>query len=66
MEPGMVWLMLVPCVNIVWQFVIAIRVPESLRNEFRDRDQDDGPTMAKPLPLRSDPGNRRRASSATS
>jgi hypothetical protein len=41
MEPGMVWLMLVPCVNFVWQFHIATQVPKSLRNEFRARGQDD-------------------------
>jgi hypothetical protein len=37
MEPGLVWLMFVPCLNIVWQFLIAIRVPDSLRNEFHSR-----------------------------
>jgi len=42
MEPGMVWLMLIPCFNIIWQFFIATRVPGSLRNEFRDRNRDDG------------------------
>jgi CHAT domain-containing protein len=34
MKPGMVWLMLVPCVNFVWQFQIATQVPKSLRNEL--------------------------------
>lgn len=37
MEPGMVWLNLVPCLNIVWQFVTVIRVSESLDNEFYAR-----------------------------
>jgi hypothetical protein len=51
MEPGMVWLLLVPCVNIVWQFLVAIRVPDSLRNEFRDRRQDDGSDYGKGIAL---------------
>jgi hypothetical protein len=51
MEPGMVWLMLVPCVNIIWQFMIAIRVPDSLRNEFRDRGRDDGSDYGKSIAL---------------
>src|SRR4051812_11441749 len=51
MEPGMVWLNLIPCFNIIWQFVIAVRVPDSLRNEFRDRDQDDGSDYGKSLAL---------------
>jgi hypothetical protein len=37
MEPGMVWLNLVPCLSIAWQFVTVIRVAESLDNEFYDR-----------------------------
>jgi hypothetical protein len=51
MEPGMVWLMLIPCVNIVWQFVVAVKVPDSLRNEFRDRGQDDGSDYGKGIAL---------------
>src|SRR5262245_59617964 len=34
MQPGHVWFMLVPCVNIIYQFVVATRLPDSLRNEF--------------------------------
>jgi len=41
MEPSMVWLNLVPCLNIVWQFLTVIRVSESLKNEFQDRGWDD-------------------------
>ena len=37
MEPGQVWLNLIPCWNIVWQFVTVARVAESLSNEFEDR-----------------------------
>jgi hypothetical protein len=37
MQPGMVWLNLIPCVNLVWQFFIATQVPDSLKNEFQAR-----------------------------
>src|SRR5436309_3462074 len=33
MEPGMVFLLFVPLLNIVWQFMVVMRVAESLRNE---------------------------------
>ena len=35
MEPGMVWLLLIPCFNIVWQFFVALRTPESFDAFFR-------------------------------
>jgi len=37
MEPGQVWLNLIPIFNIVWQFITVSRVADSLRNEFYDR-----------------------------
>lgn len=51
MEPGMVWLALIPCVNIVWQFFIAIQVPDSLKNEFKERGRDDGSDYGKSIAL---------------
>jgi hypothetical protein len=53
MEPGMVWLYLIPCVDIIWLFMIAIRVPESLGNEFRARGRDDGSDYGKSTALAS-------------
>jgi hypothetical protein len=41
MEPGLVWLSLIPLIGLVWSFFIATRVPDSLRNEFRERGNDD-------------------------
>jgi hypothetical protein len=43
MEPGQVWLNLIPIFNIVWATVTVERVAESLRNEFRERGMD-GPS----------------------
>jgi hypothetical protein len=40
MEPGMVWLNLVPCLNLVWQFITVNRIAESLSNEFYARRMD--------------------------
>ncbi len=37
MEPGQVWLNLIPCFNIVWLFITVNRVAESLEEEFYDR-----------------------------
>lgn len=40
MEPGMVWLMLVPCFNIVWAFFVYPRVANSFKAYF-DHVHDD-------------------------
>ncbi|MBY0514256.1 MAG: hypothetical protein K2P78_10140 [Gemmataceae bacterium] len=37
LEPGQVWLVLIPFFNLYWNFVIAQKVPSSLENEFRER-----------------------------
>ena len=37
MEPGMVWLNLIPCVNVVWQIITVLRITESLEEEYYDR-----------------------------
>lgn len=36
-EPGMVWLNLVPCLNLVWPFLTVLWMARSLDAEFRDR-----------------------------
>jgi hypothetical protein len=50
MEPGMVWLNLIPIVSLVWMFITVARISESLKNEFRSRgwhrrDDDYGNTL---------------------
>lgn len=37
MEPGMVFLCLIPCFNLIWYFFIVARVASSLEKEFDDR-----------------------------
>lgn len=38
MEPGMVWLNLVPVLNLGWIFYTVIQIKESLLKEFADRE----------------------------
>jgi hypothetical protein len=37
MEPGQVWLNLVPFLNYVWLILTFLRLSDSLKNEFEDR-----------------------------
>lgn len=37
MQPGMVWLLLVPLFNLIWNFLVVNAVSESLTKEFRLR-----------------------------
>jgi hypothetical protein len=37
MDPGMVWLMLIPFFGFIWQFAVARAVARSLENEYRLR-----------------------------
>lgn len=38
MEPGMVWLLLIPLFNIIWGFLVVLALAKSLANEFRLRN----------------------------
>ncbi len=51
MQPGLVWLNLVPCLNLIWQFLTAIQVPDSLKAEFQDRGLDEGGDYGKTIGL---------------
>ena len=37
MQPGMVWLLLVPLLNLIWNFLVVNAISDSLTNEFRLR-----------------------------
>ena len=37
MQPGKVWLLLVPVFNIIWSFFVVLALAKSLGNEFRLR-----------------------------
>jgi hypothetical protein len=37
MQPGMAWLLLVPLLNLVWNFLVVNAISDTLTNEFRLR-----------------------------
>jgi hypothetical protein len=37
MNPGKVWLILIPVFGLVWSFVVVINITKSLKNEFARR-----------------------------
>jgi hypothetical protein len=47
MHPALVWLAIVPIVHIPWWFYMPIQIGKSLKNEFSDRDLDDGGNYGK-------------------
>ncbi len=51
MEPGQVWLMLVPVLNLVWQFKVVTSVSQSLENECHRRNIRVGPEPGKSVGL---------------
>ena len=38
--PGLVWLLIIPELNLVWNFVVAVCVSSSLRKELDERNYD--------------------------
>lgn len=41
MEPGMVWLMLIPVFNMIWMFFVYVRVPKSFASYFHSIGEHD-------------------------
>lgn len=41
MEPGMVWLSLIPCFNLVWNFFVFTRIPKSYQTYFQAQGRND-------------------------
>lgn len=41
MEPGQVWLLMIPCWGIVWNFFVFQRVPESFQSYFASIGRQD-------------------------
>jgi hypothetical protein len=48
MTPGLVWLLLIPLFNMVWNFIVVTKVGASLAAEYRARKMpiEDSPGMA--------------------
>ena len=51
MSPGMVWLLLIPLFNIVWQFIVVLKISESLAREFKLRNILSEPEPGKSIGL---------------
>jgi|ERR1019366_4932309 hypothetical protein len=49
MQPAMTWLLLVPLVNLVWQFFVVINMAKSLGAEFQKRGIAEEPEPGKKL-----------------
>jgi len=48
MQPGLVWLLLIPLFNLIWNFFVVLAIADSLANEFRLRNiASDDPTPGK-------------------
>lgn len=41
MRPAQVWLQLIPFFGIVWQFIVVVRISDSIRNELLSRARED-------------------------
>jgi hypothetical protein len=51
MEPGLVWLLLIPCFHLVWNFFVFLRLPESYRSYFTSTGRGDGTDYGRSLGL---------------
>lgn len=40
MPPGQVWLQLIPLFNFIWQFVVVIKIADSIKKEIASRQDD--------------------------
>lgn len=38
-EPGKVWLLLIPVFNLVWMFIVVARIADSIKNELNARGE---------------------------
>jgi hypothetical protein len=51
MNPPMVWLLLIPLFNLVWQFIVVLNVAKSLGAEFRKRGIPEEPEPGQTMGL---------------
>jgi hypothetical protein len=50
-EPGMVWLLMIPLFNLVWNFFVFLRIPDSFQSYFYSRGRTDVGDAGKNLGL---------------
>jgi hypothetical protein len=51
MEPGMVWLLLIPIFNLVWIFFVYIRLAKSFQNAYAAMGRNDQGDCGEKLAL---------------
>ena len=51
MAPALVWLLIIPVFNVIWNFVVVLAVSKSLHNEFARRDMQEDPAPGKTIGL---------------
>ena len=51
MQPGMVWLMLIPLFNLIWHFLVVINLAKSLGAELQKRGIAEEPEPGKTIGL---------------
>ncbi len=49
MQPGEVWLQLIPLFNLIWQFIVVGKIADSIRNEINDRNLNSFLGIADPV-----------------
>jgi len=49
MQPGEVWLQLIPIFNLIWQFIVVGKISDSIRNEINDRNLNSFLGIADPV-----------------
>ena len=51
MQPGMTWLLLIPCFSVIWHFFVVLNMAKSLGAEFQKRGITEEPEPGKVLGL---------------
>jgi hypothetical protein len=51
MNPGEVWFMLIPIFNMIWQFIVVLRIASTLESEFKRRNIVKEPEPGKAIGL---------------
>lgn len=51
MEPGLVWLLLIPLLNVIWHFFVVTAISTSLHKEFAKRNISEDPKPGRAVGL---------------
>jgi len=51
MDPGLVWLLLIPCFHLIWNFFVYLRLPASYQAYFAATGKGDGSDCGRSIGL---------------